>query len=118
MTKAEAIAMLKRIQEPEAWEPQINQAAFEALDMAIEALSQESSEDVISRNAAIDAVMRNACNTQRIYEAIKGLPSAQPEITHCRDCKWHNGETNQCNAQICASMYGEDFCSKGERREG
>lgn len=46
--------MLKRIQEPEAWEPQINQAAFEALDMAIEALSQESSEDVISRQAAID----------------------------------------------------------------
>ena len=42
MTKAEAIAMLKRIQEPEAWEPQINQAAFEALDMAIEALSQET----------------------------------------------------------------------------
>ena len=26
MTKAEAIEMLKRIQEPEAWEPQINQA--------------------------------------------------------------------------------------------
>ena len=41
MTKAEAIAMLKRIQEPEAWEPQINQAAFEALDMAIKALEQE-----------------------------------------------------------------------------
>ena len=40
MTKAEAIAMLKRIQEPEAWEPQINQAAFEALDMAIEAISK------------------------------------------------------------------------------
>lgn len=35
--------------------------------------------DYISRQAAIDAVMRNACNTQRIYEAIKGLPSAQPE---------------------------------------
>lgn len=41
MTKAEAIAMLKRIQEPEAWEPQINQAAFEALDMAIKALEQQ-----------------------------------------------------------------------------
>ena len=37
--------------------------------------------DCISRKAAIDAVMRNACNTQRIYEAIKGLPSEQPE-TH------------------------------------
>ena len=33
--------MLKRIQELEAWEPQINQAAFEALDMAIEALEQQ-----------------------------------------------------------------------------
>ena len=56
MTKAEAIAMLKRIQEPEAWEPQINQAAFEALDMAIKALKQEPCEDCISRQAAIDAV--------------------------------------------------------------
>ena len=38
MTKAEAIAMLKRIQEPEAWEPQINQAAFEALDIMVKGL--------------------------------------------------------------------------------
>ncbi len=38
MTKAEAITILKRMQDPEAWEPQINQAAFEALDMAISAL--------------------------------------------------------------------------------
>lgn len=53
MTKAEAIAMLKRIQEPEAWEPQINQAAFEALDMAIKALEQEPCEDTIRRQAAL-----------------------------------------------------------------
>ena len=43
--------------------------------------------DCISRQEAIDAVMRNACNTQRIYEAIKGLPSAQPVIT-CDGCKF------------------------------
>lgn len=90
MTKAEAIAMLKRIQELEAWEPQINQVAFEALDMAIEALSQESSEDVISRQAAIDALMpiyksaslrnRNVFSTARkCMAAIEDLPSAQPE---------------------------------------
>ena len=100
MTKAEAIAMLKRIQEPEAWEPQINQAAFEALDMAIEALSQESSEDVISRQAAIDAVKKNtfrltfaeeqnceghvAWSADAVYsDVMEGelleLPSAQPE---------------------------------------
>ena len=108
MTKAEAIAMLKRIQEPEAWEPQINQVAFEALDMAIEALSQESSEDVISRQAAIDTdyldeeirceMCKNPMHTSKgcdgnckydemLYERImqilgkriKPLPSAQPE---------------------------------------
>ena len=89
MTKAEAIAMLKRIQEPEAWEPQINQAAFEALDMAIEALSQESSEDVISRQAAIDAI-NHICPVDTEYDCtlldrvdvryvLSDLPSAQPE---------------------------------------
>ena len=41
MTGKEAIAMLKRMQEPEAWEPQINEAAFEALEMAIKALELE-----------------------------------------------------------------------------
>lgn len=87
MTKAEAIAMLKRIQEPEAWEPQINQAAFEALDMAIEALSQESSEDVISRQAAIDAILAikdygnsDRANALGLAEcAVTTLPSVQPE---------------------------------------
>ena len=34
--------------------------------------------DCISRQAAIDAINKYACNTQRIYEAIKTLPSAQP----------------------------------------
>ena len=85
--------MLKRIQEPEAWEPQINQAAFEALDMAIEALSQESSEDVISRQAAIEAIdavlpvdpMKSeyaqgiACGAALAKTYFEQLPSAQPE---------------------------------------
>ena len=83
MTKAKAIAMLKRIQEPEAWEPQINQAAIEALDMAIEALSQESSEDVISRHAAIDkAVPLNLLGREVMMVSVielENLPSAQPE---------------------------------------
>lgn len=78
--------MLKRIQELEAWEPQINQVAFEALDMAIEALSQESSEDVISRQAAIDLLkqMRKDGNMvpwegKDVFDRIRKLPSVQPE---------------------------------------
>ena len=85
MTKAEAIAMLKRIQEPEAWEPQINQAAFEALGMAIKALVQQPCEDTISRQAAIDATWFEPSYTDplnvltEVRDRLKALPSAQPE---------------------------------------
>ena len=92
MTKAEAIAMLKRIQEPEAWEPQITQAAFEALDMAIEALDcseSPNSSDTISRQAAIRWV-KTECNPygnptldfesgKKVIKHLEQMPSAQPE---------------------------------------
>ena len=77
--------------------------------------------DLISRQQAIDALIKwYGCEPADIgafENIIEKLPPVQPEIIHCRDCKWHNGEINQCYAQICASMYGEDFCSRAERRE-
>ena len=36
-------------------------------------------DDLISRQAAIDAIERNSCNTQRAIDAVNALPSAQPE---------------------------------------
>ena len=107
MTKAEAIAMLKRIQEPEAWEPQINQAAFEALDMANEALSQESSEDVISRQAAIETVMECYDNDElfEVYEEkLRELPPTQPESDSGR---W---ERHYSRPGVYADLYWH--CSK------
>lgn len=41
MTKAEAIQLLRRLQEPETWEPQITEDAYKALEMAIGALSND-----------------------------------------------------------------------------
>lgn len=41
MTPQEAIPILKRLQEPEQWEPQISRDAFEALDLAIDALEKQ-----------------------------------------------------------------------------
>ena len=35
--------------------------------------------DLIDRQAAIDAVEKNACNTQRIMDAVNNLPSVQTE---------------------------------------
>lgn len=134
MTKAEAIAMLKRIQEPEAWEPQINQAAFEALDMAIEALSQESSEDAVSRQAAIDALKEEeypcesdydegymAALDKAVWIVEKWLPSAQPEIIRCKDCEY--GEQDEVGRWFCRSLGcqignedGSGYCADAERR--
>ena len=103
MTKAEAIAMLKRIQEPEAWEPQINQAAFEALDMAIEALSQESSEDVISRQAAIDAYIMKCP-----YFAGKNTIDRSNIGTHIGSCDLEHHYRKVCpsNECLCAERLG------------
>ena len=41
MTPQEAISILERLQEPEAWEPQITFDAFEALELAIDALKKQ-----------------------------------------------------------------------------
>lgn len=81
MTKAEAIAMLKRIQEPEAWEPQINQAAFEALDMAIKALEQQYLNQTDQYNAGYNAAKREIALSgeyERAYE--RGKADAHPDI--------------------------------------
>lgn len=40
MKPQEAIPILERLQEPEAWEPQISRDAYEALELAIEALEK------------------------------------------------------------------------------
>lgn len=62
--------------------------------------------------------MRWIVEAKSIDDIILGRYSIDLDpLTECKDCKWHNGEINQCNAQICASMGGEDFCSKGKRLE-
>ena len=83
MTKTEAIAMLKRIQEPEAWESQITQAAYEALDMAIKALERQS-EDAISRKAVVkyikasDAELGHDSENEIVVEDILNMPPVTP----------------------------------------
>ena len=99
MTNKEAIAILERLQEPEAWEPQISEDAYTALQMAIDALNDVPDRnvgDMISRQVAlkeieewISALYENAhhefaSDGKMILNAIKHLPSAQPEP--CEDC--------------------------------
>ena len=86
--------------------------------------------DCISRQAAIDAfdctnelIVGGAANAQNVVNyinkvvgKIKGLPSAQPEIIRCRNCKFASGDSRIC-MQFGHSPIGElDFCAWAERR--
>ena len=85
MTNEKAIELLRRMQEPEAYEPQITEEAFEALELAIRALGTGTNvgpTDVISRQAAIDAVMECYDNDElfEVYEwKLNELPTIQPK---------------------------------------
>ena len=74
--------------------------------------------DTISRQAAIDAVSA-VCQDNRAISfitAIKEVPSAQPEIIQCRNCKFASGDSRIC-MKFGHSPIGElDFCAWAERR--
>jgi len=101
-------------------------------------------DDTISRQAAIDAIeqmqipiMRSVFEYEQFIfkgmsealNAVKELPSAQPEIIRCKDCKhWKIGTENlSCpNPAVCGlhsfmhrferASLPEDYCSWAERR--
>lgn len=79
---------------------------------------------LIDADAVIEAVEKNACNTQRIMDAVNNLPSAQPEprtaywtkdivgsvvCSYCGGIREDNriGHTQWCNCCGCF-MRGEE----------
>ena len=60
----------------------------------------------------VDAVLR--CNKE-IGSSIRQLPSAQPEIIRCKDCKWKEG--SECVRFADIRPFPTDFCSRAERKE-
>ena len=84
--------------------------------------------DTISRQAAIEAadsiIERDTSGNNDVVKAmtawkeyIKALPSAQPDIIQCRNCKFASGDSRIC-MKFDHSPIGElDFCSFAERRE-
>lgn len=68
--------------------------------------------DLIERKKAIEAMGKAQWAKERLME----LPSAQPEIIRCKDCKYRGGLSGfYCD--IVEKMVGVDsFCSFAERR--
>ena len=58
-------------------------------------------DDLISRQAAIDAVEKNACNTQRIMDAVNNLPPAQPEPQEGHWIRTDCGLDVECKCSEC-----------------
>ena len=86
----------------------------------------EEMSDLIDRKAAIDAICKSDCGSGfcgvpcQEVNALEALPSAQPEIIRCRECKCWRELPNGCQG-FCDvhSAYPTvtDFCSWAERRE-
>lgn len=87
--------------------------------------------DLISRQAAIDALhmhlmyrMGTDSNKKRLDEWINNLPSAQPDIIRCGDCKWYGRADKRrfyrgmdcLQKRIDTIVPDRDFCSRAERR--
>ena len=141
MTNQEAI---KRIEEHIAIHKYRESHAMhivEALDIAISALQAQDLQltcnnlatDTISRQAAIDALLEEVRLVDGYYvendevidkddavEAMRLLPSAQPEIIRCKDCKWwSNDDYRECSSPNYDDGYVTPagfYCGYAERR--
>ena len=111
MNKDKAIQLLERLRDPEPYEPMLTKDAYDAIQMAIDALSADG--DTISRKTAIEALVAETIYTKEelkeyyeanshrdewvngIYDAvevIEHLPPTQPEpdideVT-CESCEY------------------------------
>jgi len=92
-------------------------------------------DDLISRQAAIDSMcelMRHwfGCDSKDEIREIKRelgkLPSVQPEIIHCGDCRYKDDGIDEDGIPFLKCLHGRsyggtrinDFCSWAERRTG
>lgn len=81
--------------------------------------------DLISRQAAIDALEQNWSPDCEFEFIIADVPSAQPEIIQCKECKrWitvhdrFKAEYGLCQIQTqLETTKNDDWCSRAERIE-
>ena len=85
-------------------------------------------DDLISRQDAIEVVQNRHMMLSKekvlLINDLEKLPSTQPEIIYCKDCKhhWTYKSMDRMPIEICdleQTFYDEehDFCSLAERRE-
>ena len=92
--------------------------------------------DVISRQAAIDAIrnIRAITGTHddeillidkaEAQTKLMLLSSVEPQIIHCKDCRYWKLDDDDCETGYCrdiygiiGDIYGNGFCSDAEKRQ-
>ena len=81
--------------------------------------------DLISRQAAIDAMEQakeqyfdRRVIIGKMQDIVNNLPSAQPEIVMCKDCKKYiDYRCRDEHANLSDWRHEDDYCSYAERRE-
>ena len=140
MTNQDVINFLNQIRkillDDKSWLESTIQQINEAFDMAISALqaqecSRHKCRDTVSRQEAIEAVMDlckhytptksvNHPHMDFVIEVLQDLPSAQPEIIRCKDCKWwSNDDYRECSSPNYDDGYVTPagfYCGYAERR--
>ena len=134
MNKDKAIQLLERLQDPEPYEPMLTKDAYDAIQMAIDALSADG--DTISRKAAIEALKNDMASLDHIIkgmsaydvrldayvsqrnqvncdiDTISNLPSAQPER---KTGRWIPSDSeleikcNKCGKDFSEYVYSTDY---------
>ena len=79
--------------------------------------------DPISRQAVLDLIADYDLSMGQVVRGIHALPSVQPEIIRCKDCKWSDWYTACDGNRYCYCMETgnggrteNDYCSYAERR--
>lgn len=77
-----------------------------------------SNEMVIGANPDLHQAWFKA---EDVYKALESVPSAQPEIIRCKDCRYYQDNNNgyphmNCKWDANETPDANDFCSGAERR--
>lgn len=96
-----------------------------------EKMHDKTSDDIISRRALLKQIAIDSSGSEGYYgdewkfiETIKNMPSAQPELIRCKDCKWYGRADKRrfyrgmdfLQKRINTIVPDKDFCSRAERR--
>ena len=137
MTKEQAIEKAKE-QYSEIWDCDINHPKYEdtveeIVTGVIRLIMQPTSDDCVSIQATLDAIIKELCikdesyllqSEKAIYNVVKNMPPVTPTHGTCKDCFYYNidedGRGYHCEkyGHTRFPVYADFYCKDFEKRGG